>query len=537
MGWDDDNKPIMRIMNAGRLVVCLAVMFQTAIAVPAQVPLGDAPQAPTDLTGLPGGGPRPLVVTGGFAVDTTSREQVREFYNAVYLATVGVAINSTAVVANCVPGTNSPLFANATVRRLTWFRAMAGIPAAVTFDAGESGQDQSAALMMAAQGALQHIGNWTGWNCLSADGTNAARNSNLALSYNGPDAISVYMCDFGANNYEVGHRRWLLYPQTQIMAAGDVPAQGSDYSANATWAFDANYGGPRPATRTNYVAWPPPGYVPYQVVYPRWSFALANAGFTNATVTMTSGGLPMAVTQQTYVAGYGENTLVWYPAGLDPTTATVFPFSGADTVYSVTISNVVTAAGTNSYSYHVTLVDPAVPGADYFPLVISGTNQPIVNTATAYSCTPSANPNSTSYQWISAQLTNGNVLVNIVTNTTASTNLIFTPTQTGNYTLQAQRILFGEFPVDPSTNRQVTVMAGPPLITLKTPVITGGLVKINFTLVSGTATNFHLLQANRLGGSWTTNGTAVFTTNVAGSAYQFTTTNGAATRYYRVQTP
>ena len=112
------------------------------------------------------------------------------------------------------------------------------------------------------------------------------------------------------------------------------------------------------------------------------------------------------------------------------------------------------------------------------------------------------------------------------------------PLQTSrNHILQVQRILFGEFPTDPGTNRQLTVIAGPPLITLQTPVITGSQVKINFTLVSGTATNFHLLQANQLSGSWSTNGTAVLTTNVAGSAYQFTTTNGPTTRFYRVQTP
>src|SRR5487761_1964675 len=103
------------------------------------------------------------------------------------------------------------------------------------------------------------------WHCFSTEGTNAAASSNLALGYDGPDAITSFIWDFGANNYEAGHRRWILYPQTQVMGAGDVPAQGSFYPANATWVFDANYGGPRPATRTPYVSWPPAGYAPYQV--------------------------------------------------------------------------------------------------------------------------------------------------------------------------------------------------------------------------------------------------------------------------------
>jgi len=81
--------------------------------------------------------PRPKVVTGSFSVDTSSREQVREFYRAVYTSSDGVPNNSTAVTAACIPGTNSPLFASVTLRRINWFRALAGIPAALTFDAGE----------------------------------------------------------------------------------------------------------------------------------------------------------------------------------------------------------------------------------------------------------------------------------------------------------------------------------------------------------------------------------------------------------------
>jgi hypothetical protein len=62
-------------------------------------------------------------------------------------------------------------------------------------------------------------------------------------------------------------------------------------------------------------------------------------------------------------------------------------------------------------------------------------------------------------------------------------------------------------------------------------------VKIKFTLTSGVAPTFHLLQASQLNGAWTTNGTAVLTTNAAGSLWQFTTTNGPALRFYKVQTP
>lgn len=55
--------------------------------------------------------------------------------------------------------------------------------------------------------------------------------------------------------------------------------------------------------------------------------------------------------------------------------------------------------------------------------------------------------------------------------------------------------------------------------------------------MSGLAFSFHLLQANQPGQMWITNTSAVLTTNVPGSAYAFTTTNGAAMQFYRIQSP
>ena len=131
-------------------------------------------------------------------MDTSSREQVREFYNAVYTSSDGVPINSTAVTASCFPGTNSPAFVSATLRRINWFRALAGIPAAVTFDADECAKDQAAALMMCGQrraAACRRVGR---------GGIVSVQTEPmpwpipiLALGNDGPDAITAYIWDFG----------------------------------------------------------------------------------------------------------------------------------------------------------------------------------------------------------------------------------------------------------------------------------------------------------------------------------------------------
>jgi hypothetical protein len=99
-------------------------------------------------------------------------------------------------------------------------------------------------------------------------------------------------------------------------------------------------------------------------------------------------------------------------------------------------------------------------------------------------------------------------------------------------------LIFNQFSLDPGPVKQVTAMVGPPVIALAAPVIAGSQVQLNFTVSSGSAATFHLLQADQLGSrTWVTNASALLTTNVAGSLYRFTTTNGPATRFYRVQTP
>jgi len=408
-------------------LLALPVFSQTTPSTASVPPpsLGDAPRAPKDVSGLPGGGPRPQEVTGGFNVNADSREQVREFYNAVYTSSQGVPINSTAVTASCIPGTNSIAFQNATLRRINWLRAMGGVPAAITFDAGESTQDQAGALIMSANNTLAHIGIPPSWSCFTIAGTNAADHSNLSLGSDGPDAETGYIWDFGSNNTEVGHRRWILYPQTQVMGTGDVPAQSPYNAANATWVFDANINGPRPATSKPYVSWPPEGFIPYSLTFPQWSFALSNADFSSATVIMASNGVPVSVSIQPYLTGYGENTIVWVPMGLDATSqSTVFPFSGTDTVYSVTVTNIKVGISTVGFTYNVTLFNPAVPGTDYVATVIVGTNTPYLNTGNPYACVPIANPNTTGYQWLVVQSTNGNLTDNA---TNGLTDFTITP--------------------------------------------------------------------------------------------------------------
>ncbi len=283
------------------------------------------------------------------------------------------------------------------------------------------------------------------------------------------------------------------------MAAGDVPRQGNYNSANATWVFDANLANPRPPTRTPYVSWPPAGYVPHQIVYPRWSFGLSNdyssvvADFSAATVTMASNGISMSVGIEPYAAGYGENTLVWYPSNLDPSGNEAFPFSGADTVYSITIGNIKLGAATVSYSYNVTVFDPSVPGSDYIPATVSGPSQPSLNIANSYNCTTLAS--TTGYQWLTGQLTNGNLTDN------AQNGL-------ANFTISpaASYPIITNAPTDSSKCFHLTHLTGvPQLLQLKELLFPSNNTTISFKSLLGYATSTETarVQISKDGGeSW-----------------------------------
>jgi hypothetical protein len=374
--------------------------------------LGEAARVPPNLVinPPPSKGPKPLAqpVTGGFSVNTDSREEVRSFYNAIYPTSDNVPQGTTADVTSCTPGHNSAAFQQATLRRINWFRAMAGMPASIYLDPVDNWGSQQMSVIMSANNVLDHNPTNT-YKCYNTFAAHYA-GGDQSLGANGAQAITDFIWDYGAKNNEVGHRRWILYPPEIVMGLGDMPPDGTNAASNLTYVFDPASFGARPATRQPYVAWPPEGFVPYQVVFPYWSFGLSNADLSAASVFMTSNGVPVTTTNQPYVTGFGENTLVWVPKGLDATTGgTSFPFNGTDTVYSITISNISYNSNPVSYSYSVTVFDPAVPGADYIPCSLNGPAQPAVGAATVYSAVAPNNPHVTSYNFRTAQLIPGNL--------------------------------------------------------------------------------------------------------------------------------
>ncbi len=297
------------------------------------------------------------------SVDLDSRASSRAFYNSYFVDTFP-ALNWTGNFASCAAGTISTAYKQAVVDQISWYRVMAGVPGTLALSSAWSTKAQQTAVMMGKAGSLSHFPD-TSWPCYTAGGSEAAANSNIAYNYADPswppvDFVTQFMYDSGSNNRPVGHRRWFLFPQLGTVGVGTVgPGANFTYpSANAIWVIDGNYSSPRPATRDGFVAWPPPGYVPYQVVFPRWSFSYPGADFSGATVSVKRNGAAVTSSiEDRSSTGLGENSIVFLVGGASwnaPTT---------DVRYTVTINNVGILGSMQSFTYDVMIFDPALGGS------------------------------------------------------------------------------------------------------------------------------------------------------------------------------
>jgi hypothetical protein len=312
----------------------------------------------------------------GLAVDTTVRNDVLSFYNCIYTASenypADMAWSGTVTASLGVAGTTSAIFKEDVRRRVNFYRALVTLPADITFDASHCSDDQDAALMFSRNNNLNHHPP-SSWLSFTLTGSNAASNSNIGWGVYGPGAIDAYIRDDGTGNEPVGHRRWLVYSQAQIMGTGDVPtsinASGTFYCANANWVI----GNIKASPLMQFVPWPNSGYVPLPLVPARWSLTYPKADFTNATVTMTQSGTALSTTIiSSTLNGYGDNTLVWTPAGMPPVSI------NADTPCNVMVAGITGSGVPTSYSYTVTLFDPNVLNNS---VAITGTGAPYVTGA------------------------------------------------------------------------------------------------------------------------------------------------------------
>lgn len=253
----------------------------------------------------------------------------------------------TGSTTGCIAGSISTLAQNRTIQRINYYRRLVGLSDNMTLDPSRNAAAQEAALMMLANNDLNHDPPTT-WLCYTVLGNLGAANSNLALGAFASNAIKLYMDDPGAGNIVAGHRRWILNSRASSFGVGATS------NSDALWVFNPFI---TPSSLPSYVAFPPAGYVPRQLIPQRWSISIPSANVANATVQVRDAlNNTLPITTQPVVNGFGDNTLVWDIN--DPSTA--FAWNGStDKSFYVQVSGVTLNGITQApYSYTVVAIDP-----------------------------------------------------------------------------------------------------------------------------------------------------------------------------------
>jgi hypothetical protein len=275
-------------------------------------------------------------------IDNGNRAQVAATYRTSITRNLGLSAGWTGSTSSCRAGSASDTYDAATIESINWFRRMSGLTI-VTEDAQASGNAQQTALMMHAQNNLSHFPG-TSWKCHTAAGASTAAVSNLTLGVVGPRGVIGQIEDPGVGNEALGHRRWLLFPELESVGIANT--------TRASVVRVIGDFGPRESS-SDWVSWPPPGFVPDETVFDRWSISYAGPGsvdFSNATVKVRENGRSVGVRVLPLSNGFGDPTLAWEVTG-------IAPGAPGDVVYTVDVTNVRVGGRSMNRSYSFTSFD------------------------------------------------------------------------------------------------------------------------------------------------------------------------------------
>lgn len=307
--------------------------------------IASAPQAPTAALST-------LSISSTPAI---SRSLALNLYRDAYLPALNSPLDWRGDIDRCDAGSESTSSLEATRRMVNYYRMMAGLPGGVVFDPVLSSKCRQAALSFVATPGLSHVIP-RGWACYSPEANEAAGRSNIALGYAGPRAVAAYMEEPWEGGWSLTHRQWILWAPTQRMGSGSVSGRHGGYKgANALWVQPARLGPKSPSLK--WIAWPPKGHVPYQVVYRHWSLAPHVAGqvdLRGASVSMRRGnGEPVSLRKGFSNSPYAPDAAVaWIPQNLG------FGRGMQDQDFDIAVSGIRVSGRPVSYRYTVTVIDP-----------------------------------------------------------------------------------------------------------------------------------------------------------------------------------
>ncbi|MDQ3108768.1 MAG: CAP domain-containing protein [Bacteroidota bacterium] len=305
--------------------------------------------------------------------DEIAKKKAADDYRKSFVATEITApeqLGWSGKESSCKPGHLSRQAYVNMLTRINYYRRLAGVYDHVTLDSAWCKYAQAAAVIMNANNQLNHNPD-ASMKCYSADGKLGASTSNLSTIVDKSIRLIIAdeIQDGSAANNDCGHRRWLLNSKSYKIGVGATPGA---YAVRVMESFDeakdtSSFHGIVP----EYFGYPFRGFIPCQVVYPKWSFAVpGGADFTVATVEVKSGDkiFPCTIVSRGK-KNYGDPTIVWTMKGLkEDYDYSYYDMSekkkGFETLgmlnkkITVKVSNVKVDGKVKSYSYSFTIFDP-----------------------------------------------------------------------------------------------------------------------------------------------------------------------------------
>lgn len=234
-----------------------------------------------------------------------SKEQVSNDYKENYLGSEIKELGWNGNTLLCMKGEINSEAYKKVMQRINYFRRMAGVPDVIELNDSLNEVAQAAALIMYANNYLTHEPT-KNLKCYSDIGYDGASTSNLSSLIKGEysQIIADEMEDGGANNKDCGHRAWILKASTKMMGFGATIGSYALCVINRTTNHK-----PIP----DFYSWPPNGYVPYQVVYNKWSFYIPEGeiDFSKTKIEMTVDGKPIRCSILSRNGNFGDPSITW----------------------------------------------------------------------------------------------------------------------------------------------------------------------------------------------------------------------------------
>ena len=209
----------------------------------------------------------------------------------------------TAGAEQCDRGSLPEATRAASLEWVNYYRGLAGL-APVSDAPGDRAPAQSCAVLLERNGQLSHTPP-SSWACADLMSRDAAARSNLSGNPGFPMspwyAVRGWVDEGRDLSDTLGHRRWILSPELHSMS----------YGQTASFACMTLGLGARDARAPQWVAWPPPGWVPSAVIGAIWSLSKPGIGAPGTQVQVLRDGVALPVTMTVRRSGAGDDTISW----------------------------------------------------------------------------------------------------------------------------------------------------------------------------------------------------------------------------------